>query len=106
MGPEASVVNQKSTHDSRLLVHDTGSLFSVACLPPVSVAFCDGHRGQDLEPLPLAFTRGTGFSSSFSRASSPVRVFRHERDLLKVSFDSYNGANKIISCLLPFPAAL
>jgi hypothetical protein len=46
----------------------------------------DGHdfsgRWIVLEPLPLAFAHGTGSSSLFSRASSPVRVFRRERDLL------------------------
>src|SRR5690242_13461726 len=35
-----------------------------------------------LEPFPLALAHGVGSNSLFSRASSPVRVFRRERDLL------------------------
>src|SRR4051795_5990921 len=40
------------------------------------------QRRIGLEPLPLAFAHGIGSSSLFSRASSPVRVFRRKRDLL------------------------
>src|SRR5690349_25176815 len=36
----------------------------------------------ELEPFPLALAHGVGSNSLFSRASSPVRVFRRERDLL------------------------
>src|SRR5690242_524089 len=35
-----------------------------------------------IEPFPLALAHGVGSNSLFSRASSPVRVFRRERDLL------------------------
>src|SRR5689334_1178444 len=37
---------------------------------------------KGLEPFPLALAHGVGSNSLFSRASSPVRVFRRERDLL------------------------
>src|SRR3954454_14430637 len=40
-----------------------------------------------LEPLLRAFTHGTGSSPLVIRLSSPVRVFRHERDPLQNRFN-------------------
>jgi hypothetical protein len=50
----------------------------------------DSFCSERPEPLPLAFAHRIGSSSLFSRASSPIRVFRCERDLLWAAFTHGN----------------
>src|SRR4051812_40195567 len=71
---------------------DPSRLRKKAGSPPLA-AYAERRRPQDivahrgffrslLEPFSFAFAHGNGFSLLFSRASSPVRVSRRERDLL------------------------
>src|SRR5689334_17193658 len=58
------------------------SAFPASLTPWIWKTDLEVSRPIMLEPFPLALAHGVGSNSLFSRASSPVRVFRRERDLL------------------------
>jgi hypothetical protein len=64
------------------LQSDAGLLEQLENMSPQHIRLTPQCCQNVLEPLPLAPAHGNGSSSLSSRASSPIRVFRRERDLL------------------------
>src|SRR5690242_16903328 len=79
----------------RLAARRTGFSARVSQLESAPVS----EKRVALEPFPLALAHGVGSNSLFSRASSPVRVFRRERDLLYLEIVAYQGfSDEFLHC--------
>src|SRR5689334_11144443 len=78
----ASTITLSVLDDHRAFCGRRHGDIPMSLLHTLSCRRCFNASFLQLEPFPLALAHGVGSNSLFSRASSPVRVFRRERDLL------------------------